>query len=131
MRFVMLMYPNIPIDGDWTPSPEAIATMGRYTKEMQDAGILISVDGFHPPSTGTHLSFSNGQHTVSSGAWMDTKYAIGGYWMINVASKEEAINWAKRCPTVGGDFSVELRQVQEMSDFPAEVQAAATAASNS
>jgi len=127
MRFMMIMLPNIPkleSDADWTPSPEAVAAMSKYNEELREAGVLLSLDGLQPPARGARVSFAGGKPSVTDGPFIETKEIIGGYWMIDVASKEEAIEWATRCP--GGEHEViEVRQVFEMADFPPEVQEAA------
>jgi hypothetical protein len=98
--------------------------MMKYNEQLQKAGVLLALDGLHPPSTGARVSFSGGKPTVTDGPFAEAKEVIGGYWMIQVKSREDAIEWAKRCP--GSDNEViEIRQVQEMSDFPPDVQKAA------
>ncbi len=96
----------------------------KYNEALQKAGILLALDGLHPPSMGARVSFSGGRPKVTDGPFAEAKEVVGGYWMIQVKSKEEAIQWAMRCP--GGDNEIiEIRQVQEFSDFPADVQQAA------
>jgi hypothetical protein len=96
----------------------------KYNEELHRAGVLIALDGLHPPSMGARVSFAGGKPTVTDGPFPETKEVLGGYWMIRVGSREEAIAWAKRCP--GSDNEViEIRQVQEMEDFPEDVQEAA------
>jgi len=122
MRFMLFMYPAIHDEADWTPDAEAVAAMGRFNEELTKAGVLLALDGLHPESEGARVSFSGGTATVTDGPFSEAKEVIGGYWLIQAKSKEEAVEWAKRIPTVGGDFSVEVRRVFEMSDFPADVQ---------
>jgi len=86
--------------------------------------VLITLDGLHPPSMGARVSFSGGKPVVTDGPFAEAKEVLGGNWMIDVTSREEAIAWAKRCPASNNEI-IEIRQVQEMSDFPADVQAAA------
>jgi hypothetical protein len=106
------------------PSAEAVSAMMKYNEELQKAGVLLALDGLHPPSMGVRVSFAGGKPKVTDGPFPEAKEVLGGYWMIQVKSKEEAIAWAKRCP--GSDNEViEVRQVQEMSDFPPDVQKAA------
>ena len=124
MRFMMLMIPNIPAQVDWMPDAEAVATMGRYNEELAKAGVLLALDGLHPPATGARVSYGEGGVTVKDGPFAEAKEVIGGYWMIDVSSREEAVEWARRVPGASGDV-VEVRQVFEMADFPADVQAAA------
>jgi hypothetical protein len=124
MRFMMIMIPNISDEADWTPSAEAVSTMSRYNEELAKAGILLSLDGLHPAGKGARVSFSGGKSNVTDGPFTEAKELIGGYWLIQAKSKQEAVEWASRCPAAEGDV-IEVRQVFEMSDFPPEVQAAA------
>ena len=126
MRFMMLM---IPLGYESAPpdvqrDPERVAAMMRYNEALRDAGVLITLDGLHPPSMGARVSFATGKPIVTDGPFTEAKEVLGGYWMIEVASREEAIAWAKKCPASPSEI-IEIRQVQEMSDFPPEVQQAA------
>jgi hypothetical protein len=126
MRFMMLM---IPLGYETAPpdvklDPERVAAMMRYNEALKDAGILITLDGLHPPSMGARVSFATGEPIVTDGPFTESKEVLGGYWMIEVKSREEAIEWAKKCPASQNEI-IEIRQVQEMADFPADVQAAA------
>jgi hypothetical protein len=126
MRFMMLMIPKgyESAAPGTLPSAEAVEAMMAYNRELQQAGVLIALDGLHPPSMGARVSFAGGKPKVTDGPFPEAKEVLGGYWMIEVASREEAIAWAARCP--GGDNeTIEVRQVQEMEDFPADVQQAA------
>jgi hypothetical protein len=123
MRFMMFMLPNIEQDADWTPSAEAVAEMSKYNETLTKAGVLLALDGLHPQSDGVRISFSGGKHTVTDGPFTEAKEMIGGYWVIQVKSKAEAVEWASRCP--GEDCTIEVRQVFEMDEFPPDVQAAA------
>lgn len=126
MRFMMLVIPrgyeNAP-PGE-VPDAEAVARMMRYNEALQEAGILRALDGLHPPSMGARVSFPGGKPRVIDGPFPEAKEVLGGYWMIEVASKAEAIEWAKKAP-MGENEIIEVRQVQEMSDFPPDVQDAA------
>jgi hypothetical protein len=124
MRFMMIMIPNIADEADWTPDPEAVAKMSRYNEELTKAGVLLGLDGLHPTSKGARVGFSGGGAIVTDGPFTEAKEVIGGYWLIQAKSKEEAVEWASRCPAADGDV-IEVRQVYEMSDFPPEVQEAA------
>jgi len=126
MRFMMLMIPKgyEAAKPGTMPPAEAVAAMMKYNEAMQEAGILITLDGLHPPSMGARVSFAGGKPVVTDGPFIEAKEVIGGYWMIEVTSKEEAIEWAKKCPASSNE-TIELRQVQEMADFPADVQEAA------
>jgi len=95
-----------------------------FNEELAKAGALISLDGLHPISKGAHVAFSRGKPRVTDGPLIKAREVIGGYWMIDVKSKEEAVEWAKRVPAEDGDM-IEIRQVFEVSDFPLEVQKAA------
>lgn len=126
MRFMLLMIPK----GYETAAPgtmpdaEAVAAMMAYNESLQKAGVLLALDGLHPLSMGARVTFSGGKPTVVDGPYVETKEVLGGYWMIEVSSKEEAIEWASRCPASDNE-TIEIRQVQEMADFPADVAEAA------
>jgi hypothetical protein len=124
MRFMMIMIPTLKEAGNWDPSPEDVSAMSKYNDELAKAGILLSLDGLHEPTKGARVSFAGGKPTVTDGPFTEAKEVIGGYWMIQASSKEEAVQWASRCPAAGGDV-IEVRQVYEMAEFPPEVQAAA------
>jgi len=106
------------------PDTKAVAGMMKYNESLQKAGVLLALDGLHPPSMGARISFSGGKPRVTDGPFAEAKEVLGGYWMIQVKSKEEAVEWAKRCPASDNEV-IEVRQVQEFSDFPADVQDAA------
>jgi len=126
MRFMMLMIPKgyEKAAPGAMPDAKAVAAMMKYNESLQKAGVLLALDGLHPPSMGVRVSFSGGKPKVTDGPFTEAKEVLGGYWMIQVKSKEEAIEWAKRAP-MGDNEIIEVRQVQEMADFPADVQAAA------
>src|SRR3990172_2094511 len=105
MRFMMLMIPAVyqgeagkQTGPDFAPSADAVEKMMKFNEELERAGALISLDGFHPPTEGGRVSFDRGRPRVPDGPAMETKNVLGGYWMINVKSKEEALAWAKRVP---------------------------------
>jgi hypothetical protein len=100
--------------------------MSKYNDALKKAGVLLSLDGLHPPAVGAQVSFRGGKPTVTSGPFAESKEVVGGYWMIRVNSRQEAIDWAARCPARDNEM-IEVRQVFEMSDVPAEVQKAAAA----
>jgi hypothetical protein len=126
MRFMMLMIPAgyETAAPDALPSVEAVTAMMKYNEALKEAGVLITLDGLLPPSTGARVSFAGGKPVVTDGPFTESKEVIGGYWMIEVNSREEAIAWAKRCPASGNEV-IEIRQVHEMADFPPELQQAA------
>ena len=126
MRFMMIVIPKgyETAAPDAVPSAEAVAKMMEYNKSLQKAGVLLALDGLFPPSTGARVSYTDGKATVTDGPFAEAKEAIGGYWIIQVRSREEAIEWAKRAPMV------EQRDHRSASDprdgrFPADVQKAA------
>ena len=126
MRFMMLMIPKgyEQAEPGTTPPADRVAEMMKYNEALQQAGVLLALDGLHPPSMGARVSFAGGRAKVTDGPFAEAKEVLGGYWMINVASREEAVAWAKRCPATDNEV-IEVRQVQEMSDFPQDVQDAA------
>jgi hypothetical protein len=126
MRFMMLMIPNGYQNADAGVRPDAklAAAMAKYNEALSKAGILLALDGLHPAAKGARVSFAGGRSTVIEGPFTEAKELVGGYWIIAVKSKEEAVEWAVRCPAQDGDV-IEVRQVFEMSDFPPEVQKAA------
>ena len=123
MRFMMLMIPKGYENAapGTLPEAEAVAAMMEYNQALQEAGVLITLDGLHPPSMGARVTFKSGKPHVTDGPFTEAKEVLGGYWMIQVTSKEEAIQWAMRCPASDNEI-IEIRQVQEFSDFPADVQ---------
>ncbi|MEZ2347158.1 YciI family protein [Terriglobus sp. RCC_193] len=126
MRFMMIVIPKgyESAAPGTVPTAEAVAKMMEYNKALQQAGVLLALDGLLPPSTGARVSFVNGKATVTDGPFPEAKEVIGGYWIIQVRSREEAIEWAKRAPFDETGI-IEVRQIQEMSDFPEDVQKAA------
>ena len=127
MRFMMLMIPRgyeTAPPGTVPDDPQAVTRMMQYNEELHKAGVLLALDGLHPPSMGARVSFKGGKPEVQDGPFAEAKEVVGGYWLIDVRSREEAIEWAKRCP--GSDNEViEVRQVHELEDYPPDVQAAA------
>jgi hypothetical protein len=125
MRFMMLMIPKGYENAapGTMPDAKAVEAMMKYNKSLQEAGVLLSLEGLHPPSMGARVAFSGGKPTIIDGPFIQAKEVLGGYWMIQVKSKEEAIDWASRCPASANEI-IEIRQVQEYSDFPADVREA-------
>ena len=126
MRFMMVVIPKgyETAAADAAPGAEAVAKMMEYNKSLQKAGVLLGLDGLLPPSTGARVSYTDGKATVTDGPLAEAKEVIGGYWIIQVRSREEAIEWAKRAPTANNEI-IEVRQIYETGDFSAEVQKAA------
>ena len=129
MRFMMLMIPKgyESAAPGTVPDAKAVEAMMKYNEALQKAGVLLALDGLHPPSMGARVSFACGKPKVTDGPFSEAKEVLGGYWMIQVKSREEAIAWASRCPA-GENEVIEVRQVQEWSDFPADVKDALKAA---
>ena len=125
MRFMMLMIPKgyESAAPGTMPAAEAVAAMMKYNEELQRAGVLLALDGLHPHSESARVTFTGGIPKVTDGPFAEAKEVVGGYWMIDVRSKDEAIQWATRCPA-SDDEMIELRQVFEMSEFPPDVQEA-------
>ncbi|MGO4223381.1 YciI family protein [Lysobacter sp. TAF61] len=126
MRFMMLMIPKgyESAEPGTMPDADAVSAMMKYNESLQKAGVLLALDGLHPPSMGARVSFTDGKPHVTDGPFSEAREVLGGYWMIQVKSREEAIAWASRCPASNNEV-IEVRQVQEMADFPADVQKAA------
>ena len=124
MRFMMLMIPKVYQDPayDDMPSAEAVGEMMKFNVAMSNAGVMLAGEGLHPLSKGARVTYSGGQPAVTDGAGVKATDVLGGYWMIQVKSLEEALEWATRCPAADGD-TIELRQVQEMEDFSDDIQA--------
>ena len=123
MRFMMLMIPKgyeTAAPGTMPPA-DAVAAMMKYNEALKAAGVLITLDGLHPPSMGARVSFAGGKPLVTDGPFTEAKEVLGGYWMIDVASREAAIAWAIQCPA-SPDETIEIRQVHEIGDFSAELQ---------
>ena len=126
MRFMMLMIPQgyCSAPPDVQLDPERVKVMMKYNEALQQAGVLITLDGLHPPSAGARVSFASGKPVVTDGPFTESKEVLGGYWMIDVKSQEEAIAWACKCPASENEI-IEIRRVQEMADFSDEVREAA------
>ena len=107
MRFMMLMIPlgyeTMPPEIDL--DPERVKAMMKYNEALQEAGVLIALDGLHPPSAGARVSFATGKPVVTDGPFTESKEVLGGYWMIDVKSREEAIAWATKCPATANEIS--------------------------
>jgi len=125
-RFMMLVIPKVyeNASADFMPPAELVAKMTQYNESLTKAGVLLGLDGLQPPPNGARVRFSGGKPKVTDGPFAEAKELLGGYWMIQVKSQEEAVEWAKRAPMLEGDI-IEVRQVQELSDFPPDVQKAA------
>lgn len=125
MRFMMLMIPGGYENAapGTMPDAKAVEAMMKYNQELQDAGVLLALDGLHPASMGARVTFKGGKPKITDGPFSEAKEVLGGYWMIKVNSKDEAVQWAARCPA-GENETIEVRQVQEFEDFPDDVKEA-------
>ena len=122
MRFMILIKADKDSEAGVMPDEKLMTEMGRYNEELIKAGILLAGDGLHPSSKGARVRFSGSKRTVIDGPFAETKELIAGYWLWQVKSKEEAIEWVKRCPNpMLGDSEIEIRQVFELEDFGAEM----------
>lgn len=121
MRFMALMYPGEQAETGALPDEKAIGAMMTFNEELAKAGMLLSADGLMPSAKGARITFSGGKPTVTDGPFAESKELLGGYWMIQAASKEEAVEWFTHCPASGAE-KIEIRQVFEMADFDIDAQ---------
>jgi hypothetical protein len=129
MRFMVFMIPDVyqpgkKVDPHFMPPAEAIERMGRFNAELQKAGAVLELQGLHPLTAGARISYAGGKAKVTDGPFVEAKEVVGGYWLLQAKSKEEVVEWMKRCPAEPGDV-IEVRQVFELEEFSAEAQAAA------
>ena len=117
MRFMMM------VPASAAPSAETLAKMAEYNKALRKAGVLLALDGLFPPSTGARVTFADGKATVTDGPYAEAKEVIGGYWIIEAGSREEAIEWARRAP-MSNSGVIDVRQIAEMDDFPEDMRKA-------
>ena len=122
MRFMIIVKASKDSEAGKLPSQELLAAMGKYNEELAKAGVLLAGEGLQPSSKGARVRFSGDRRTVIDGPFPETKDLIAGFWLWQVASKEEAIEWVKRCPNPmpGTEAEIEIRQVFENEDFGAE-----------
>jgi len=122
MRFMMIVIPKgyETAAADTVPDAKAVARMMEFNRSLQKAGVLLALDGLLPPSAGARVSYTDGKATVTDGPFAEAKEVIGGYWIIQVRSREEAIEWARRAPMSNNEI-IEVRQIFEAVDFPADV----------
>ncbi|MFS2198884.1 YciI family protein [Pseudomonas sp. Pseusp3] len=123
MRFMIIIKASQDSEAGIMPSQELLTAMGNYNEELAKAGILLAGEGLHPSSKGARVRFSGDKRTVIDGPFIETRELIAGFWLWQVKSKEEAIEWVKRCPNPmpGTEAEIEIRQVFEMEDFGAEL----------
>ena len=118
MRFMNIVKATKDSEAGAKPSKQLLTDMGKYNEELAKAGILLAGDGLHPSSKGARVRFSGKKRTVIDGPFAETKELIAGYWIWQVKSKQEAIDWVKRCPNpMPGDSEIEIRQLFEAEDF--------------
>ena len=118
MRFMVIVKANKDSEAGVLPSQKLLAEMGKYNEELVKAGVLLAGEGLQPSSKGARVKFSGVKRTVIDGPFTDPKELVAGFWLIQVKSKEEAIEWVKRCPNpLAGEAEIEIRQVFEASDF--------------
>jgi hypothetical protein len=117
MRFMMIVKANQDSEAGKMPSEELLTAMGKFNEELMKAGALVDLSGLQPSSKGARVKFSGGKTTVIDGPFAETKELIAGFWVIQVKSKEEAIEWAKRVPDCGNDGEIEIRPFFELEDF--------------
>lgn len=121
MRFLVIVKASSDSEAGVMPSTELLEAMGKYNEELVKAGVLLAAEGLHPSSKGARVKFSGDKRTVIDGPFAETKELIAGFWLWQCRSREEAIEWAKRCPNpTGEDGEIEIRQVFEADDFGAE-----------
>ena len=121
MRFMVMVRANKGTEAGVMPSEQLLAEMGKYNEELAKAGVMLAGEGLHPSSRGARVRFSGAKRIVIDGPFTETKELIAGFWLIQVKSKEEAIEWVRRCPNpTGGESEIEIRQVFEADDFGAE-----------
>jgi hypothetical protein len=128
MRFMMIIKSDASAEAGVLPSAELVAAMGHYNDDLVKAGVLLAAEGLHPTSKGARIQFAGGKRTVLDGPFAEAKELIAGFWMIQVKSRDEAIQWALRVPFEAGDASardgvgeIELRQIFEEADFPPDL----------
>jgi hypothetical protein len=123
MRFLVMTKATKESEAGAVPDLEIMKAMTAFNEELGKAGVLLAAEGLHPSSKGMRVAFSNGTKTVTDGPFAETKELVGGYWIWQVNSREEALEWAKKCPAPGlGESQIELRQIIEMEDFWESIQ---------
>src|SRR5687768_1624437 len=121
MRFMIMGKATKNSEAGVMPSPELLTAMGKYNEELVKAGVMLAGEGLHPSSKGARVRFSGSKRTVIDGPFSETKELVAGFWLFQVKSKEEAIEWVKRCPNpMPGDSEIEIRQIFEAEDFGPE-----------
>ena len=125
MRFMMIHYPKVYATAKpgWVPDLKSMEVMGKYNEELGKAGVLLALDGLTPPATmSARVSFKGGKSTVTDGPFPETKEVVGGFWIIQVESREEALEWASRIPASDDEMVVEVRRLFDVTDFDPDTQ---------
>jgi hypothetical protein len=121
MRFIVMVKASAESEAGVLPSQQLLTEMGKFNEELVKAGVMLEGEGLHPSSKGARIKFSGTKRTVIDGPFAETKELVAGFWIWQVRSKEEAIEWAKRCPNpTGAEGELEIRQIFEADDFGAE-----------
>ena len=116
MRFMVIMYPGPDAEAGVMPGEKDLAAMGKFNEELVKAGVMLGGEGLHPTSKGARIRYPGGKPQVSDGPFTEAKEVIGGFWLLQLKSKDEAVEWMKRCPAGPADM-IEIRQVFEAEDF--------------
>jgi len=125
MRFMMIQYPKVYVTAKpgWVPDFKEMEEMGKYNEELGKAGVLLALDGLTPPATmSARVTFKGGKSKVTDGPFPETKEVLGGFWIIQVKSREEALEWASRIPAKDDEMVVEVRRLFDLTDFDPETQ---------
>ena len=125
MRFMMIQFPKVyeTAKPGWVPDLKAMEEMGKYNEQLGNAGVLIALDGLTPPATmSARVTFKGGKSTVTDGPFAEAKEVVGGYWIIETKSREEALEWASRIPGSDDEMVVEVRRLFDLTDFDPETQ---------
>src|SRR3954454_22197788 len=117
MRFLMMVKGTCESEAGVMPDEKLWTAMGKFNEELQKAGVLLDLSGLHPSSKGARVYFANGQRSVVDGPFSEAKELIGGYWLVQMKSLEEAVEWAKRVPFDDGEAQIEIRRLFELEDF--------------
>jgi len=121
MRFMIIVKATKDSEAGVMPDEKLLAAMGKFNEELAKAGVMLAGDGLHPSSKGARVRFSGAKRSVTDGPFAETKELIAGFWIWQVKSKQEAVEWVKRCPNpMKGESEIEIRQVFEAEDFGAE-----------
>jgi hypothetical protein len=121
MKFMVIVKGNAATEAGAMPSEKLLAEMGSFNEELVKAGVMLAGEGLHPSAKGARIRFDDDRRTVVDGPFAESKELIAGFWIIEVSSKEEAIEWMKRCPNPHGEGEAEIGQIFAMEDFGAEL----------